>query len=56
MEGGRAKLEAWSHTLGPGKGGKKTGEIFVRDLSNDTVENFFWGTQAFSLTVYIHRS
>ena len=41
MEGGRAKLEAWSHTLGPGKGGKKTGEIFVRHLSNDTVENFF---------------
>ena len=41
MEGGRAKLEAWSHTLGPGKGGKKTGEIFVRDLSNDTFENFF---------------
>ena len=27
MEGGRAKLEAWSHTLGPGKGGKKTGRI-----------------------------
>ena len=23
MEGGRAKLEAWSHTLGPGKGSKK---------------------------------
>ena len=23
MDGGRAKLEAWSHTLGPGKGAKK---------------------------------
>lgn len=36
MEGGRAKLEAWSHTLGPGKGGKKTGRIcdlFVQDFS-----------------------
>ena len=39
MEGGRAKLEAWSHTLGPGKGGKKTGktedryDLFVQGFS-----------------------
>lgn len=34
MEGGRAKLEAWSHTLGPGKGSKKgSGKILLKSVT-----------------------